>query len=166
MRVGSRSYDFLFWSSKRMLLWWTFPLKKSTKIAVFEDSTDQKLVIGQISIWWSENPGNILKPLWILYLLHLHILSLLIFNTRMHTYTQSKHCNTNIAQPQHNCGTLQRNCNTTATQPQHNHNTIVTHRANTIQTGLSRMIKGEVGGWGRDPKKCTGRDWGMGSSTI
>ena len=27
-------------------------------------------------------------------------------------------------------------------------------------------IHGEVGGWGRDPKKCTGRDWGMGSSTI
>jgi len=26
--------------------------------------------------------------------------------------------------------------------------------------------RGEVGGWGRDPKKCTGRDWGMGSSTI
>ena len=25
---------------------------------------------------------------------------------------------------------------------------------------------GEVGGWGRDPKKCTGRDWGMGSSSI
>jgi len=24
----------------------------------------------------------------------------------------------------------------------------------------------EVGGWGRDPKKCMGRDWGMGSSTI
>ena len=24
----------------------------------------------------------------------------------------------------------------------------------------------EVGGWGRDPKKCTGRGWGMGSSTI
>jgi len=24
----------------------------------------------------------------------------------------------------------------------------------------------EVGGWGRDPKKCTGRDCGMGSSTI
>jgi len=24
----------------------------------------------------------------------------------------------------------------------------------------------EVAGWGRDPKKCTGRDWGMGSSTI
>jgi len=24
----------------------------------------------------------------------------------------------------------------------------------------------EVGSWGRDPKKCTGRDWGMGSSTI
>ena len=27
-------------------------------------------------------------------------------------------------------------------------------------------IHREVGGWGRDPKKCTGRDWGMGSSTI
>jgi len=27
-------------------------------------------------------------------------------------------------------------------------------------------LLGEVGGWGRDPKKCTGRDWGMGSSTI
>ena len=26
--------------------------------------------------------------------------------------------------------------------------------------------EGEVGGWGRDPKKCTGRGWGMGSSTI
>ena len=25
---------------------------------------------------------------------------------------------------------------------------------------------GEVGGWGRDPEKCTGRGWGMGSSTI
>ena len=24
----------------------------------------------------------------------------------------------------------------------------------------------EVGGWGREPKKCTGRDWEMGSSTI
>ena len=31
---------------------------------------------------------------------------------------------------------------------------------------LYRSCKGEVGGWGRDPKKCTGRDWGMGSSTI
>ena len=28
------------------------------------------------------------------------------------------------------------------------------------------MYRREVGGWGRDPKKCTGRDWGMGSSTI
>ena len=25
---------------------------------------------------------------------------------------------------------------------------------------------GEVGGWGRDPKKCTGSIWGMGSNTI
>ena len=30
----------------------------------------------------------------------------------------------------------------------------------------ARMSSREVGGWGRDPKKCTGRDWGMGSSTI
>jgi len=29
-----------------------------------------------------------------------------------------------------------------------------------------RHSRREVGGWGRDPKKCTGRDWGMGSSTI
>ena len=28
------------------------------------------------------------------------------------------------------------------------------------------VSRGEVGGWGQDPKKCTGRDWGMGSSTI
>ena len=28
------------------------------------------------------------------------------------------------------------------------------------------QMAGEVGGWGRDPKKCMGRDWGMGSSTI
>ena len=28
------------------------------------------------------------------------------------------------------------------------------------------MGEWEVGGWGRDPKKCAGRDWGMGSSTI
>jgi len=27
-------------------------------------------------------------------------------------------------------------------------------------------FRGEVGGWGRDTKKCTERDWGMGSSTI
>jgi len=24
-------------------------------------------------------------------------------------------------------------------------------------------VRGEIGGWGRDPNKCTGRDWGMGS---
>ena len=30
----------------------------------------------------------------------------------------------------------------------------------------ARDVMREVGGWGRDPKKCTGRDWGMGSSTI
>ena len=31
---------------------------------------------------------------------------------------------------------------------------------------LGTLLEPEVGGWGRDPKKCTGRDWGMGSSTI
>ena len=30
----------------------------------------------------------------------------------------------------------------------------------------SATLDGEVGGWGRDPKKCTGSIWGMGSSTI
>ena len=40
------------------------------------------------------------------------------------------------------------------------------------QTGVScsacarHTLQREVGGWGRDPKKCTGRDRGMGSSTI
>ena len=29
-----------------------------------------------------------------------------------------------------------------------------------------RALLGEVGGWGRDPKKCTGSIWGMGSNTI
>ena len=32
--------------------------------------------------------------------------------------------------------------------------------------GPDTDIGREVGGWGRDPKECTGRDWGMGSSTI
>jgi len=31
---------------------------------------------------------------------------------------------------------------------------------------LTHFVCGEVGRGGRDPKKCTGRDWGMGSSTI
>jgi len=38
-----------------------------------------------------------------------------------------------------------------------------------LQSDLLRVwyhSEREVGGWGRDPKKCTGRDWGMGSSTI
>ena len=35
-----------------------------------------------------------------------------------------------------------------------------------IQQTEKRMCIREVGGWGRDPKKGTGRDWGMGSSTI
>jgi len=29
-----------------------------------------------------------------------------------------------------------------------------------------KYYSGEVGGWGRDPKKCTGRVWGRGSSAI
>ena len=33
-----------------------------------------------------------------------------------------------------------------------------------VQCGVTQG--GEVGGWGRDPKKYMGRDWGMGSSTI
>jgi len=30
----------------------------------------------------------------------------------------------------------------------------------------SNRSKREVGGWGRDPKKCTGRDWGMESYPL
>ena len=43
-----------------------------------------------------------------------------------------------------------------------------TSRANRVQwhSFHNKGTRGEVGGWGRDPKKCTGRDWGMGSSTI
>ena len=39
-------------------------------------------------------------------------------------------------------------------------------RSLSLSFTLSRILSREVGGWGRDPKKCTGRDWGMGSSTI
>ena len=31
---------------------------------------------------------------------------------------------------------------------------------------IGTYVSWEVGGWGRDPKKCTGSIWGMGSSTI
>jgi len=40
------------------------------------------------------------------------------------------------------------------------------HHTQSIEIDVHHMSMGEVGGWGRDPKKCTGRDWGMGSSTI
>jgi len=42
----------------------------------------------------------------------------------------------------------------------HTHTHIHTH------TRAHTQALREVGGWGRDPKKCTGRDWEMGSSTI
>ena len=35
-----------------------------------------------------------------------------------------------------------------------------------IQLAAIVHCRREVGDWGRDPKKCTGRGWGMGSSTI
>ena len=35
-----------------------------------------------------------------------------------------------------------------------------------VESSIRPDEHGEVEGWGRDPKKCTGRDWGMGSSTI
>ena len=37
---------------------------------------------------------------------------------------------------------------------------------NVSEIVLKSQQEREVGGWGRDPKKCTGRDWGMVSSTI
>jgi len=50
----------------------------------------------------------------------------------------------------------------------------VTHRTRRVYVSCQThecvmshtYMRREVGGWGRDPKKCTGRDWGMGSSTI
>ena len=39
-------------------------------------------------------------------------------------------------------------------------------RAGASRWGYTLCTRREVGGWGRHPKKCTGRDWGMGSSTI
>ena len=45
----------------------------------------------------------------------------------------------------------------------HAHMSITPH---TFWLWLESHSRREVGGWGRDPKKCTGRDWGMGSSTI
>jgi len=42
----------------------------------------------------------------------------------------------------------------------------IQHKPIHIMYNLCVIIQREVGGWGRDPKKCTGRDWGMGSSTI
>ena len=35
-----------------------------------------------------------------------------------------------------------------------------------VTSAWDDVCRREVGGWGRDPKICTGRDWGMGSSTI
>ena len=35
-----------------------------------------------------------------------------------------------------------------------------------LPSGVTVQPSWEVGGWGRDPKKCTGSIWGMGSSTI
>jgi len=36
----------------------------------------------------------------------------------------------------------------------------------TVRARRVKAVPQEVGGWGRDPKKSTGRDWGMGSSNI
>ena len=40
------------------------------------------------------------------------------------------------------------------------------HKCRTLCLQQLSVSHREVGGWGRDPKKCTGRDWVMGSSTI
>jgi len=53
----------------------------------------------------------------------------------------------------------------TATHVQHN-NSYRTNYADCLFAVQIRTSHREVGGWGRDPKKCTGRGWGMGSSTI
>jgi len=40
------------------------------------------------------------------------------------------------------------------------------NHTHTTQCTVQKEYRREVGGWGRDPKKCTGRGWGMGSSSI
>ena len=48
----------------------------------------------------------------------------------------------------------------------HNLNLSLTHSLS-LSHCIQPVVAGrEVGGWGRDPQKCSGRDWGMGSSTI
>ena len=42
---------------------------------------------------------------------------------------------------------------------------ISVHTVDAITHSVDVVLR-EVGGWGRDPKKCTGSIWGMGSSTI
>ena len=52
---------------------------------------------------------------------------------------------------------------------EYNHNTNSPANEKFVASGmqfLQSWADGEVGGWGRDQKKFTGRDWGMGSSTI
>jgi len=44
--------------------------------------------------------------------------------------------------------------------------TRIRHLAHESERATESYTSREVGGWGRDPKKCTGRDWGMWSSTI
>jgi len=49
----------------------------------------------------------------------------------------------------------------------HRHTHTQTHTLSLSHTHFLKLKRyRDVGGWGRDPKKCTGRDWGMGSSTI
>jgi len=50
--------------------------------------------------------------------------------------------------------------------PANAHTHKLTNTYTNTQTNTTQYIHREVGGWGRDPKKCTGRNWGMGSSTI
>ena len=77
-------------------------------------------------------------------LLHLYIysLSLIYLHTRAHTHTHI-YTHTPTTYTHTCCRQWEITCSATCAH-----------------------VQREVGGWGLDPKKCTERDWGMGSSTI
>ena len=90
---------------------------------------------------------------------HLHINST-ITNSMSHRRESLSHLQMTLTQ----CNTLQHSAT------RYSYDILSTYHLqysiNTIYSITQCHLFWEVGGWGRDPKKCTGRDWGMGSSTI
>jgi len=86
---------------------------------------------------------------------------------RTYCYKSHDYCNT-LQHTATHCNTLQHTA--TDTKVTITYIYIYSHmcvaRSHTEVSFTYTCVYREVGGWGRDPKKCTGRDWGMGSSTI